>query len=400
LVQKDGSAAAHPSLWARLRSNRRARLALRALIVAVALAGAGSGSWIWFWTYYDPRVEVPPPAVRRFGNAVPGPSTALFLGDTASTDASLTTIRKRGHGYVFDGTRALVGGATVTVVNLEAPFTESDDPNPRRPAAFRYKIPPEAVSALREAGVDAVTLGNNHINDYGRRGIEDTVRTLDGADLLHAGAGLSEKQARRGFVLETPGGRLGVLSYLENQRHWRLRNLAFALDTPFHDWHGAARLRSSDLAEDIARLRRYADVIAVVPHFGHNYEPIIEDQVTLGETCIDLGADVVIGHHPHVAQPAGMYRGKPIFYSLGNYAFGTPAPRTQRFGMAVQLHLAAGRLAAVEVVPLLTQNRLVKFQPRIPNGRLLEEFFAEIIAPSAERGAVFERRGDRAWLEL
>jgi len=400
LEQREDSVAPESSLWAKIRSSRRARLALRLLIAAIALAGAGFGAWLWFWTYYDPRVEVPPPVVRRFADTVPGRSTVLFLGDTASADAVLKTIRKRGHGYPFDGTRALVSGATAAVVNLEAPITESDDPNPRRPAEYRYKIPPEAVSALREAGVDGVTLGNNHINDYRRRGIEDTLRTLDRAGLLHAGAGLSEKQARQGFVLETPGGRLGVLSYLENQRHWRLRNLAFALDTPFHDFHGAARLRDSDLAEDIARLRRYADVIAVAPHFGHNYAPIDEDQVALAKTCIDLGADVVIGHHAHIAQPAGVYRGKPIFYGLGNYAFGTPVPRSQRFGMAVQLHLAAGRLAAAEVVPLLTQNRLVKFQPRIPTGRLLEEFFAEIVAPSAARGAVFERRRDRAWLEL
>ncbi|MCP4602119.1 MAG: CapA family protein [Proteobacteria bacterium] len=369
-----------------------AGLMLFALIFAIV--------WLMDWTYFVLRVRVPPPIEARFGDPQSqGRASVLFLGDFAPTDAALPAIKKRGYSYPFEATRELVHSYDAAVANLEAPITTRGN-KALFPKQYVYKIHPEAVAEIRRAGIDAVTLANNHAFDYGRHGLADTIDHLDTGEILHAGAHLSQEGARRGLVFNTPGGRLGILAYIQNKPQWRLNNLAFVHETLFYRWPGVARLVYRDLAEDITRMKRFSDIVAVVVHWGENYTPVNRDQKILGQVCVDLGADVVIGHHPHWYQPVRLYRGRPVIYSLGNYAFGTPGNRRMRFGMGAALYLAGGRITDVEFIPLLTQNRIVKFQPHIPEGKRLKRFFSKFLKGSRELGAAVERRGNRAWLEL
>jgi poly-gamma-glutamate synthesis protein (capsule biosynthesis protein) len=366
----------------------------KALAAVLLLAAA----WWSFWTHYDPHVDVPaPPSLGAPSLDGSATGRVLVLGDTAPTDGAMRMIRKHGWGYPFDAIRDLVRSFDAAVANLEAPVTGSDRPWPV-PKQWVYKVDPAALPELRRAGIDAVTLANNHSTDYGGWGLADTLRHLDEAGIVHLGAHLSEAGARRGLVIDTSGGRLGLLSVMENQTHWRLWNMAFALDAPFRQWPGVARLRYSDLAKDIARLRAVSDLVVVIPHWGKNYEPITRHQEILGRAIIDLGADAVIGHHSHQIQPVEAYKDRPIVYSLGNFAFGTIGKNTMRFGMGAALHLEGGRLRRIELIPLLTQNRAVGYRVRLPAGARLDEFFDALIPDSAARGAVIERRGDRGFL--
>ncbi len=323
----------------------------------------------------------------------------LLLGDTAPTDGAMRMIRKHGWGYPYAATRDLVRSFDAAVANLEAPVTTSDRPWPVT-KRWVYKIDPDALPELRRAGIDAVTLANNHTTDYGGWGLADTLRHLDEAGIAHLGAHMSEAGARRGLVIETSGGRVGLLSVMENQSHWRLQAMAFALDTPFRPWPGVARLRYSDLAEDLARLKAASDLVVVVPHWGKNYRPVTRRQEVLGRAIVDLGADAVIGHHAHEIQPVEVYKGRPIVYSLGNWAFGTIGKKTMRFGMGAALHVEGGRLRRIEIIPLLTQNRIVEYQVRLPEGDELDRFFGTLIPGSAARGAIIERREDRGFLTV
>lgn len=367
------------------------------VVIALLVIAAG---WYSLWTFADPWVEVGPPVtVRLASGSAAGHGTVLFLGDTAPTDAAMPEIERHGWGYPFEATRALLAGYDAVVVNLEAPVTASDERWPV-PKPWIYEVDPAAVPAMRAAGIDAVTLANNHVRDFGSRGLADTLTALDRGGIAHLGAGMTEAEARRGLVLETAGGRVGLLAYLQNRVHWRLRDMAFALDTPMFSWPGAARLRYSDLAEDLARLRAASDVVVVVLHWGSNYEPVEPDQIALGRAAIDLGADAVIGHHSHQAQPVGLYRGRPIIFGLGNYAFGTIGRASMRFGMGAALHLEQGRIAALELIPLATQNRLVSFRPRVSEGRQADRFFEDLRRRSAALGAAIVQRGERGWLKL
>lgn len=369
------------------------------LRTAVALA-VTFAVWIAYWTLYDPRVDVPPPLERRFDALLEaGSARVLFLGDFAPTDRALPYLEKYGWDYQFLRTSELLAGHDAVVANLEAPITGSDAPWPL-PKEYSYKIDPAAAPAIARAGIDVVTLANNHSHDYGKRGLADTLAHLDRAGVTHLGAHLSEAGARRGVVLDTAGGRLGVLSYLEDKPTWSLWTMSYALDAPFRSWPGSARATIADIREDVARIDAKADVVAVVFHFGENYEPVTSGQTELARAAIDAGADAVIGHHSHQAQPLGMHRGRPIVYSVGNFAWGAIGRSRMRYGMGAALHLSGGRLSGVEITPLLVQNRKVRYQPRVPAGRELERFFDEIGAGSAPLGAHIERRGDIGWLPI
>lgn len=379
---------------------RALRRTLRALALAAAALGAFAAGWWAFWTLPDPRIEVPEPGrlpVRRDPGS--GAAGVLFLGDFAPTDSAVPYLRRHGWGYPFSATGELLASYDAVVANLEAPITAGDTKWPL-PKEYSYKVDPAAAPAIARAGIDVVTLANNHSHDYGAAGLRDTLAALDGAGIAHVGAGMSEREARRGIVLETPGGALGVLSYLEDRLSWRLWTLSYAVDMPFRSWPGSARALEADLAEDIARVRARCDAVVVVFHFGANYRPVTGGQKELARAAIDLGADAVIGHHSHQAQPVGAHRGRPIVYSLGNYAWGAIGRPEMRYGMGAALRLEGGRIRGVELVPLLVQNRIVKYRPRAPERRSLDAFFAEITAGSRALGVRVERRGARGWIDV
>jgi hypothetical protein len=373
---------------------------VRVLVRTLVALTAALAAWIFYWTFYDPRVDVPPPLPIRIGAAArTDGSRVLFLGDFGPTDRATPYLERYGYDYPFLGTTDLLAGYDAVVANLESPLTDGDTKWPL-PAEYTYKIDPAAAKAIARAGIDAVTLANNHSHDYGRRGIADTLENLERVGIAHLGAALSEAEARRGIVLTTAGGRLGVLSYLEDKLGWGLWAMPYALDAPFRSWSGSARATEADLREDVARLKAQSDVVAVVFHFGENYEPVTAGQVALAHEAIDAGADAVVGHHSHEAQPLGVYRGRPIVFSLGNYAWGAIGRSKMRYGMGAALCLSGGRLRGVEIVPLLVQNRIVTYRPRIPVGRDLERFFAELERGSEHFGARIERRGDTGWLPV
>jgi len=382
----------------------KCRLILRRGAGILALAGisavAFAAFWGVFWSFCDWDIAVPAPGRL----VVEAPASArgakvLFLGDFAPTDSAVPYIEKHGYGYQFSKTAGRLAAYDAVVANLEAPITNADSKWPL-PKQYSYRIDPAAVPAIARAGIDVVTLANNHSHDYGSRGLEDTLRALDDGGIAHIGAAMTESEARRGLVLETAGGALGILSYLEDKTSWRLWTLSYALDLPFRSWPGSARALEADLAEDIARLEKHSDALAVVFHFGENYRPITPHQKELARLAIELGADAVIGHHSHQAQPVGAYLGRPIVYSLGNYAWGAIGHPQMRYGMGAALVLEAGRIRGVELLPLVVQNRIVKYRPRVPAGRDLDAFFAEMTEGSRPLGVRIERRGDIGWIDV
>jgi poly-gamma-glutamate synthesis protein (capsule biosynthesis protein) len=357
-------------------------------------------AWLAFWSLANPAVSVPAPAVLSVSRPREGGTgSVLVLGDTAPGDRTGRLLEASGPGGQLVKTASLLGAHDAAVVNLESPLTSGTEEWPV-PKKYVYAADPSFAGAMKAAGIDAACLANNHVYDHGREGLADTLRHLEGAGVAHFGAHMSEAGARRGLVVETGGGRLGLLAYAQDKPRWRLTGLMFAMDTPFRVWPGVARMDYSDLDADIRRMRGAADAVAVIVHWGENYRPVDRAQEAIGRAAIELGADLVLGHHPHQAQPLGMHQGRPIVYSLGNYAFGTIGSRAMRFGMGVAVHMKGGRITALEIIPLATQNRVVKYIPRVPGKAALDDFFEELLGVSSSNGVEIERRGDRGWWVL
>lgn len=196
--------------------------------------------------------------------------------------------------YFFENVADIFAADDLTIVNLEGPLTDATEA--REGQIYSIKGTPEYVNILTAGNVEAVSMGNNHRLDYKERGSDDTVELLEEVGITYAYDDVVG-------IYEVKGIRIGFVSV--NEAYW-----------------GAGVEKTME--QGIAKLKEEGiNLILACCHWGVEREYYPEDyQRTLGKKCIDWGADLVIGHHPHVLQGIEEYQGKYIIYSLGNFCFG------------------------------------------------------------------------------
>ena len=310
----------------------------------------------------------------------PGPSTLPvtmnFVGDimlARAYDLPGGIIDTLGAGGIFAPTKPWLGDAAdITVANLESPLTNRGTRHPTKPIVFRGR--PTNVSGLVDAGIDVVSLANNHVIDYGLSGLQQMDSVLDVNGIQRSGAGANEYEARLPLFRLKSGLNVAFLSMCD--RNGQYDNLQPYLDAGF-DKPGFAMLDTFHLREAIAAVREAADVVVVELHTGEEYEPApwnSELRMTNGEwraagsghdptgrgndkclmtndkdgdeyynprapfpapgdtaerhRAIAYGADAVICHHPHMLQGFEVYEGKLIAHSLGDFVFDLNYPET------------------------------------------------------------------------
>jgi poly-gamma-glutamate capsule biosynthesis protein CapA/YwtB (metallophosphatase superfamily) len=202
--------------------------------------------------------------------------------------------------------------ADVAMVNLECPVTIRGT---KREKPFTFRMKRGFLNPLLDAGIDLVTIANNHIYDYDSTGLFDTIDNLDSAGIRHVGAGRTSTDAHRPVVYEIHGKRLAFLAYYGGGEA-----PAAGIGTP-----GVADRSLTTIREDVVHAKEMekADFVFVNLHWGVEKEQTPEpDQIAFAHRLIEDGVDVIIGHHPHVLQPVEEYKNGVIAYSLGNLIFG------------------------------------------------------------------------------
>ena len=250
--------------------------------------------------------------------------TLLFAGDLFLTDILQEKYDK--NGISAAATQELLSvtrGADVFMLNQEFPFGTTGEAMEDKQYTFR--VAPKYVSILPELGTDIVTLANNHMLDFGRGPLTETLTALDGAGILHVGAGQNLQAASALKTIDVGGRTIGFLGATRviPEHSWTASKSNSGLFTTYDP---------TKLVTEIQEAKKTCDYVVVYVHWGveRNTEP--EDyQKSLARQYIDAGADAVIGAHPHVLQGIEYYQGKPIFYSLGNFIF---ANRTYETMMA------------------------------------------------------------------
>lgn len=201
--------------------------------------------------------------------------------------------------------------ADYTIGNLECPIAESGTVNEGKIVAFRAD--PRVVPLLKKH-FNALALANNHSGDYGKTAFIETMTHLDSAGIRRFGGGRNLTEAHAPLWIEKNGLRIAILSYNE----YKPRSFEAGADHP-----GIAWSEDSQVINDIRAARQSgADLVIPFMHWGWERETNpTERQRTLARRMIDVGADVVVGGHPHVTQGAEYYKGHLIVYSLGNFVF-------------------------------------------------------------------------------
>jgi hypothetical protein len=244
---------------------------------------------------------------------------------------------------MFQHVRAELRRADLAFCQLEPVLTSRGEPMPQARLAMR-SAPLETARAIRDAGFDVVSFASNHCMDWGRVGLLDTLDALRANELQTVGAGPNLVAARRPAIVTSNEQRIAFLAYCSilPQGYAAESNRAGAAPmrawTKYeqieHDQPGTpARVHTfahrddlQALVADIARAKADADCVIVSMHWGVHFVPgeIAQYQREVAHAAIDAGADLILGHHPHVMKGIEVYRGKTIFYSLGNFALEPP----------------------------------------------------------------------------
>lgn len=250
--------------------------------------------------------------------------TLLFAGDLFLTDLLQEKYDKNGvSAAAVSELLSVTRSADIFMLNQEFPFGTTGEAVEDKEYTFR--VDPKYVSLLPELGVDVVTLANNHMLDFGRGPLKETLEALNEAGILHVGAGQNLEEAKALKTMEAGGRVIGFLGATRviPEHSWTASRSNSGLFTTYDP---------TKLLGEIQAAKQQCDYVVVYVHWGieRNTEPE-EYQKSLARQYIDAGADAVIGAHPHVLQGIEYYQGKPIFYSLGNFIF---ANRTYETMMA------------------------------------------------------------------
>jgi poly-gamma-glutamate capsule biosynthesis protein CapA/YwtB (metallophosphatase superfamily) len=251
--------------------------------------------------------------------------SVVFAGDIMLEGGPDRAIR-RGQDP-FAGVAHLFKGVDVRLGNLECVVATVGSVEPEKPNVFR--VHPRGLKYVQRH-FDAVGLANNHSGDYGPQAFAQMLGLLKKSGVGFYGGGHNLKEAHTPLILERQGLRIALLGYDEFQP----RN--FEAD---HDRPGVAWSEDEQVVRDITDARRVwkADVVIPVMHWGWE-EPIANArQRKLARLMIDAGADAVMGGHPHQLQDTEQYKGKPIFYSLGNFVFEGFPDKVNNLGWVVRL---------------------------------------------------------------
>nr|WP_231956254.1 CapA family protein [Aneurinibacillus soli] len=275
-------------------------------------------------------------------------------------------VQRSGYDYFVKNIRPIFTKDDLTMVNLEGTLTNA---TAKAQKTFRFKGKPDYATILVRGGIDAVNVANNHSHDYLQRGFNDTLTALQKYKVGYFGY-------TKAYTKTIKGVTVGVLGY--------------------EGWKNDQGLRDQ-IKRDIIALRKQGVKIVVVNfHWGieRSYAPNATQQA-LGKWAIDAGADLIVGHHPHVVQGIQEYKGKYIVYSLGNFMFGgnqNPSDK-DTFIFQQAFHLMDGKLTAqkeIAVLPMSVSSVPVRnnYQPTPLSGKEAMRVWNKIQTASKPLGSL------------
>ena len=300
------------------------------------------------------------------------PLSLIAVGDIMLGSRTRRRIREHGRDYPFSAVLPILQRAPIVLGNLEGPLAQKAQKQNRN---FSYRVKPKVATSVLRAGINVVTLANNHLVDCGREGVLETLEALAAAGVTPLGAAANQNAAHEPVIREAGGFRIGLLGYYWNRRCAATANLP-----------GSAMGVFEELETDIRQLRTRVDRVVVTFHWGRPYNPEPSPRARAkARFAIDCGAHAIVGHHPHIIQAFEVYRRCPIFYSIGNFAFGSGNSRAE--GLMLGFRFEEAR-TLVNVYPLYVKNRdpRVNYQPKLVRGEAAERMLRRLIEISSRSG--------------
>ncbi len=297
------------------------------------------------------------------------------VGDVLLDRGIRKTIEEKGLNYLFDKIKPIISEHDLAFCNLESPLTPS---NIGYPLLKRYSFRGETeyVQGLIYTGFNVISVANNHTIDWDRDGFMETIRILKEHNISPVGGGKNQHEAMKPTLIKRNGlifAFFGAVSFL-------LEGLPYLEDKPAPAYAGI-----EELTTQIQRINNLVDFVIVSFHWGSENQPIPNSrQVEYAHRVIDAGADLVLGHHPHVLQSIEHYKDRFIIYSLGNFVFDNSRPH-QRQTIIFSCEFSKGQIIMPKILPVTIE--LYRPQPASKDDfeeivqrltKLSQAFFTEI----------------------
>ena len=263
--------------------------------------------------------------------------------------------------------QVLFSTADYRIVNLEAPITDDRSENKIIKTGPHLRMSEQtAISVLKQLNIDGVTLANNHILDYGTKGLLDTFDTLKSKEVAYVGAGTNLKDAAKYITLNREGMKIAIINFCENE--WSIAE---------EDSPGANPMDIIDNANQIREANSTHDKVIVIVHGGHEYynlpSPRMQKQYRF---YAEQGADIVVGHHTHCISGNEVYNGVPIYYSLGNFLFTKNNPNDEWYtGLILEVEITSDSIEC-QIHPVRQEKK--SFNLYLFEGEEKEEVFEQI----------------------
>lgn len=325
-----------------------------ALSLLAVLSVAGCGTAESRATWQRPAAPTAPPSPTG-----PAEITLAFAGDVHFTGRTESLLDDPA--TAFGSISSVLSAADIAMINLETAVTTRGTPEPKR---FHFRAPPSTYEAVKAAGVDVVSIANNHALDYGRVGLADTLEAAKVAGVPAVGAGADAAEAYAPWITEVRGTKIAFLGFSQVQELWtRWR----ATDTQ----PGIAMAR--DLPRAVAAVkaaREAADVVVVYVHWGleGNSCPPAEAR-TFASEMAKAGADIVVGTHAHMLLGDGWLGNTFVQYGLGNFLWWRNDAYSNDTGV-LQVTLLGSKIVKTEFVPALISR--TTGQPEVATGAEME----------------------------
>jgi poly-gamma-glutamate capsule biosynthesis protein CapA/YwtB (metallophosphatase superfamily) len=293
-----------------------------------------------------PRSQRPSPAAD-LPDVAPktGRLTLAFAGDVHFEDALHP--RLDDPEAALDPAEDLLGDADIAMVNLETAITDRGAPEPKK---YRFRTSPAALDALAAAGVDVVTMANNHAVDYGADGLADTLAAQRSSPVPVVGIGRNAAQAFAPAILDVRGTKVAVLA--ATQVPDRTAAAWAATDKKA----GVAVARNPRrLVQAVRKAAKRNDLVVVYLHYGTERVACpTDEQRDIVDALVEAGADVVVGSHAHVLLGSGWHGPAYVDYGLGNFVWYSPNSRAEASSGVLRLTVAGHRVTRATLLPTFT----------------------------------------------
>lgn len=309
--------------------------------------------------------EQQPPIVHSDSVSVPAISrlpvignreraTFLAVGDIMLSRAVAAISKQhQDRAYPFRQIVSYMNSADFVFGNFETPITPGRE---IQNDELTFRSDPGVEADMAVANIEAVSLANNHVPNFGEQGILDTLALLHAVGIQTAGAGKNLAQALQPAVITKNGLTIAFLAYNDTD--------VVPESYGASDQHaGTAFMDIPTMQTAVRQANDDADIVVVSMHSGIEYAPTPNaSQQRFAYAAIDAGADLVLGHHPHVVQPAELYKGKYIFYSLGNFIFDQPFSDDTKTGMTAVITVSKKGVDNITFQPVFMEHAA---QPRL-----------------------------------